>query len=102
MNDPYVSMQLFNMGVSMEQPSSAVPDALDNDKTIELVKASNEYAFEKFKKDFINCMSDDPMMAPIMISCIAHDWIFKNHQFVEEDFKAALFKHKIYENPEIA
>lgn len=102
MNDPYVSMQLFNMGVTMEQPNSKVPDELTNEKTIELVKASNNYAFEKFKTDFISCMSEDPMMAPIMISCIAHDWIFLNHKYPEEDFKSALFAHKIYENPEIS
>ena len=28
MNDPYVSMQLFNLGVTMEQPNSKVPDEL--------------------------------------------------------------------------
>lgn len=49
MNDPYVSMELFNLGISMEQPSSASPEELTAEKTIELVKTSNDYAFEQFK-----------------------------------------------------
>jgi hypothetical protein len=46
-------------------------------------------------------MMQDPMIAPVLISAIAHDWVFVNHNFTEEDFKSALFTHKIYENPEI-
>jgi len=37
MNDPYVSMELFNLGISMEQPSTAAPDELNSERTIELV-----------------------------------------------------------------
>ena len=47
-------------------------------------------------------MGQDPMMMPVLISAIAHDWVFKNHGFKEEDFKSALFAHKIYENPEVS
>lgn len=56
MNDPYVSMQLFNLGISMEQPSIKAPEDLTAEKTVEMVKASNDFAFEKFKKDFMSCM----------------------------------------------
>ncbi len=38
MQDPYVSMELFNMGISMEQPSSKAPEELTQDKTVALVK----------------------------------------------------------------
>lgn len=41
-------------------------------------------------------------MMPVLISAIAHDWVLVNHNFSEEDFKAALFHYKIYENPEVA
>lgn len=54
MNDPYVSMELFNLGISMEQPSEPAPAALNLDKTVELVLASNDYAFDLFKKDYIS------------------------------------------------
>ena len=42
------------------------------------------------------------MIMPVLISAIAHDWVFKNHQWTEEQFKAALFEHKIYEDPNVA
>jgi len=54
MNDPYISMELFNLGISMEQPSMSCPEALSLDKTIELVIASNDYAFDLFKKDYMS------------------------------------------------
>lgn len=54
MNDPYVSMELFNLGISMEQPSTATPEALTSDRTIELVKASNDFAFDLFKNNYID------------------------------------------------
>lgn len=42
------------------------------------------------------------MLMPVLISAIAHDWVKINHGFDEDSFKAALFKHKIYENPEVS
>lgn len=102
MNDPYVSMEIFNMGIGMEQPSCETPAALTKEKTVELVKASNDFAFDKFKADYIGEMAKDPMIAPVLISSIAHDWVFINHGFSEEDFKAALFAHKIYEDPDVS
>ena len=39
------------------------------------------------------------MLMPVIISAIAHDWVFKEHQYPEEEFKAALFEYKIYEDP---
>jgi hypothetical protein len=42
------------------------------------------------------------MMIPVLVSAIAHDWVYKNHNYPEEAFKAALFEHKIYEDPEVA
>ena len=99
MSDPYISMELFNLGISMEQPSSKCPDALTGDKTVELVLASNDFAFDMFKSEYLSQMRQDPMMMPVLISCIAHDWVRVNHGFSEDEFKSALFHHKIYENP---
>ena len=99
MSDPYISMELFNLGISMEQPSSKCPDALSQDKTVELVIASNDFAFDMFKSEYLSQMRQDPMMMPVLISCIAHDWVRVNHGFSEDEFKSALFHHKIYENP---
>jgi len=47
-------------------------------------------------------MSQDPMMMPILISAIAHDWVYVKHGLSEEQFKSALFAHKIYENPQVS
>lgn len=102
MMDPYVSMELFNMGISMEQPSTKAPDALTYEKTVELVKESNNFAFDLFKKEYLDQMRYDPMIMPVLISAIAHDWVFKHHGYTEDQFKAALFQHKIYEDPEVA
>ena len=54
MNDPYVSMELFNLGISMEAPTGKAPESLTKEKTIELVKSSNDFAFEPFKKEYID------------------------------------------------
>lgn len=42
------------------------------------------------------------MMMPVLISAIAHDWVMVKHGFTEDEFKAALFHHKIYENPQVS
>ena len=47
-------------------------------------------------------MMADPMLAPVLISAIAHDWVLVNHNFTEDDFKSALFSHKIYEDPTVS
>ena len=84
MNDPYVSMELFNMGIAMEQPPGDAPAELTPEKTIELVKLSNDFAFDEFKKEYSDQIAQDPMMMPVLISAIAHDWVFVNHKFTEE------------------
>lgn len=42
------------------------------------------------------------MLMPVLISAIAHDWVKINHGFTEDEFKAALFSHKIYEDPKVS
>lgn len=97
-----MQMQLMSLGIGMERPTAAVPAELTKAKTIELVKSSNDFAFDLFKKEFIDQLMKDPMMMPVIISSIAHDWIFTEHKYPEEIFKAALFEHKIYEDPSVA
>lgn len=97
-----MSMELFDLGISMEKPSGEATSDLTREKTIELVKSSNEFAFDFFKKNYISQMQSDPMMMPVLISAISHDWIKKNHGYDEETFKSALFSHKIYEDPEVS
>lgn len=57
MSDPYVSMEMYNLGISMEKPAGPVPEALTAERTIELVKASNDYAFEQFKNRYASMVT---------------------------------------------
>jgi len=102
MQDPSVQMELFNMGIKMEQPASKAPVELEKQVVIDLVMQSNDHAFDLFKKEYIDVMQKDPMIMPVLISALAHDWVFKNHNWTEDQFKAALFEHKIYEDPSVA
>lgn len=100
--DPMVSMELFQMGLNMEKPNSDAPSELNREKTINMVKESNDYAFELFKKDYMSQLKQDPLMTPVLISAIAHDMVFKKYNYPEEQFKAALFEFKIYEDEGVA
>jgi hypothetical protein len=103
MNDPYVSMELFNLGISMEQPAkSQPPEVLTSQKTIELVKASNDFAFQRFKDKYMDETLNDPMIMPVLISSMAFDWVKLNHQISEEELKSALFVYRVYENPTVS
>jgi len=103
MNDPYVSMELFNLGISMEQPAkSQPPEVLTSQKTIELVKASNDFAFQRFKDKYMDETLNDPMIMPVLISSMAFDWVKLNHQISEEELKSALFVYRVYENPSVS
>jgi hypothetical protein len=102
MQDPAIQMELFNVGIKMEQPAGKAPEELTKEKVTEMVMQSNDYAFDLFKKEFTEVMTKDPMIMPVLISAIAHDWVFKNHNWTEENFKAALFAHKIYEDATVA
>lgn len=64
--------------------------------------ASNDFAFDLFKEQYMSQMAADPMLMPVLISSIAHDWVFKKHNYREEQFKSALFAHKIYEDPQVS
>jgi len=57
---------------------------LTKEKTIELVKASNDYAFDLFKKEYMEQVKYDPLMIPVLVSAIAHDWVLKEHGFSED------------------
>jgi len=102
MQDPSIQMELFNLGIKMEKPSDSQPNDLTREKTIKLVKESNDFAFDLFKSQYLDTMQKDPMIMPVLISAIAHDWVLKNHNYSEDVFKASLFANKIYEDPTIA
>jgi hypothetical protein len=59
MADPYVQMEIFNLGISMEQPNATLPTGMTAEQTIKLVTESNDFAFDLFKKEYLSKM--DPM-----------------------------------------
>lgn len=77
-------MELFNLGIKMEQPAGVSESDLTHQKTVDLVKESNDYAFDLFKKEYLSTMQTDPMIMPVLISAIAHDWVLKHHKYTEE------------------
>ena len=88
--------------LSWDKPESKAPEELSRDTTVDLVKTANDQAFEVLKKEYMSILMSEPMVMPLLISSLAHDWVYQNHKWTEEQFKAALFEHKIYEDPQIA
>lgn len=52
-------MEIFNLGISMEQPNAKLPEGMTSENTIKLVMESNDFAFDLFKKEYLSKM--DPM-----------------------------------------
>ena len=69
-------MEMFNLGIKMEKPNGKTPEGLKKESTVDLVKKSNDFAFDLFKKEYLSMMAQDPMIMPVLISAIAHDWVF--------------------------
>lgn len=100
--DPSCQMEIFNIMLSWDKPTIEGPEELTRELTVDLVKKANDQAFEVLKKEYMMTMIQDPMIMPLLISSLAHDWVYANHKWTEEQFKASLFHHKIYEDPQIA
>lgn len=80
----------------MEQPIVEAPSALTSQVMVDLVNKANDFAFGRFRDKYMELITVADLM-PVLISAIAADWVLMNHQWKEDEFKAALFKHKIYE-----
>lgn len=101
-SDPGAQMETFTIVLGWDKPTIPTPEELTLAKTKELITEANDFSFETIKKEYVDQVLKDPMMMPLLISAIAHDYTYKTHKFTEEQFKAALFEHKIYEDPYIA
>ena len=72
-------MEIFNIMMSWDKPESAAPEELTRDASVDLIKKANDHAFEILKKEYMMTMMQDPMIMPLLISSLAHDWVFNNH-----------------------
>lgn len=100
--DPMSQMELLQKGIENEDSSVEVPAELDKSKTIEILKESNDKSFEVYKHYSESVKKKDPYLTPVVISWLSHDYIMKEYKYNEEVFKAAMFKHKVFEDQDLA
>jgi len=100
--DPMCQMELLQKGIESENSSTDVPDKLDKKTTIEILKESNDKSFEDYKEYSAAVKKKDPYLTPVVISCLSHDYIVKKYGYDEDVFKAAMFKHKVFEDHDLA
>jgi len=94
-------MELLEKGMKKSVLGVDCPEDLTKEKLVTLFKEANEYSIVKFKEMASLVKSLDPMLAPIVNSCLSHDYLTKNHNIPETVFKVALAKHNIYDDKEL-
>lgn len=72
-------MESFNIVLEWDKPDCKTPAELTKDKTTDLLLKANDFAFEIIKKNFIMDIGKDPMVMPLLVSALGHDWVFANH-----------------------
>jgi hypothetical protein len=66
--DPMCQMELLQKGIENEDTSVEVPAELTKEKTIELLKESNDKSFENYKDYKQAVQKKDPYLTPVVIS----------------------------------
>lgn len=102
MMDPIRQMELLEKGIETENDDIEIPEDLTKKRTITIIKEANDISFEKFKELHNKIMAMDPMLIPVVISCLSHDYITKKYEYDEIVFKACMFNHKVFDDPELA
>lgn len=101
MYDPAIQMELMEKGMKKTVPGVTVPEDLTKEKLITYFKEANEHSIQKFKDYLTIIKTLDPMLAPIVHSCISHDYVFKTYNIPEAIFKVAMFKYDIYSDKDL-
>jgi hypothetical protein len=100
MMDPILQMELLETKDEGEG-MGVFPEDLTKQRTIELIKESNDASLIKFKDFHYVIVQIDPMLIPIVISCLSHDFITQKYQYTEGAFKAAMYEHKVFEDVDL-
>jgi hypothetical protein len=66
--DPASQMELLQKGIENEDSSVEVPAELNKEKTIEILKESNDKSFEVYKHYSESVKKKDPYLTPVVIS----------------------------------
>lgn len=82
-------------------PGVEVPEDFTKEKLVSYFKEANDYSIRKFKELSSIIKTLDPMLAPIVHSCLSHDYINQTYQIPETLFKVAMFKYDIYSDKEL-
>ena len=105
MADPVFAVELGNLSMWIEKPIFSDKKRLPSmQRTMQIAKEANDFAAEMFKNHFLSKV--DPMLPenmqllPVMISIIAYDWISEEAGVSSDDYKMALFQHKMQDQPE--
>lgn len=100
MMDPILQMELMENKDDSEGPEQ-FPEELTKEKTIALIKEANDASLIKFKDFHYVIIQIDPMLIPVVISCLSHDYITLNHQYTEAAFKSAMYSHRVFEDADL-
>jgi len=77
--DPQAQMESFNIVLSWDKPNCKIPAELTREVTTDLLLKANDFGFDIIKKHYINQVAQNPMLMPLLISAIGHDWVFRHH-----------------------
>ena len=66
--DPACQMELLQKGIEGEDTTTEIPEDLDKEKTIKVLKESNDKAFEAYKDYSEAVKKKDPFLTPVVIS----------------------------------
>jgi hypothetical protein len=72
-------MESFNIVLSWDKPDCKSPVELTREITTDYLMKANEYAFDIIKKNFVRDIGQDPMVMPLLVSALGHDWVFSTH-----------------------
>lgn len=101
MMDPILQSELLETRDEGES-SEGYPEDLTKEKTIALIKESNDASLVKFRDSFHYVIVQlDPMMIPVVISCLSHDYITQKYEYTEGAFKAAMYAHRVFEDADL-
>lgn len=83
------------------EASEGHPEDLTKERTIQLIKESNDSSLIKFRDFHYVIVQLDPMLIPVVISCLSHDYITQKYGYSEGAFKAAMYAHRVFEDADL-
>jgi len=102
MSNPLIKLELMKDNINSESNEVDIPESLDRETTIEIIRKANDISIAKYKVLHPDIVKIDEKLTPIIISCLSHDYIFDVYGYNEEVFKAAIKKYKVFDDQELS